>query len=148
MAYFIFTKAIIEGKAIDVYGSGEMKRDFTYIDDVTEGVVRVLERTPEPDPEWDSAAPDAATSYAPYRLYNIGNNSAVDLMEFIGTLEDCLGMKARLNLMPMQPGDVRATYADVKDLRKDVSYNPSTPLGEGLREFVDWYQKYYGGEPK
>ena len=144
MAYFIFTKAILEGRTIDVYNNGKMKRDFTYIDDVVEGVVKVVGRIPEPTPGWDSDEPDPATSFAPYRLYNIGNSNAVELMDFIRTIEGCLGVKARLNLMPMQPGDVPATYADVEDLARDVSFRPDTPIEEGIRRFVDWYREYYG----
>lgn len=143
MALFLFTKAIMEGKAIDVFNYGKMKRDFTYIDDITEGVVRVMDRAPEPDPRWSGDEPDSATSYAPYRLYNIGNNNPVELMHFIEALEDCLGKKAEKNLMPIQPGDVPETYADVDDLIRDVGFKPSTPIKEGIKKFVAWYGEYY-----
>jgi UDP-glucuronate 4-epimerase len=144
MAYFLFTKAISEGRPIDVFNHGRMKRDFTYIDDIIETVVRVIDRTPAPDPLWDPARPDSATSYAPYRLYNIGNNNPVELLTFIEVIEDCLGRKAVKNFLPMQPGDVPATYADVDDLMRDVGFRPSTPLEEGLKKFVEWYKGYYG----
>lgn len=144
MAYFLFTKAILEGKPIDVFNYGRMRRDFTYIDDIIEGVVRVIDKMPEPDPAWDGANPDPATSYAPYRLYNIGNNNPVELMEFIEVLEESLGKKAVKNMMPIQPGDVPATCADLDDLTKAVGFKPSTPLKEGIGRFVDWYMGYYG----
>lgn len=143
MALFLFTKAILEGKPIDVFNYGKMQRDFTYIDDITEGVVRVMERIPEPDPRWSGDDPDSATSYAPYKLYNIGNNNPVELMYFIEVLEDCLGKKAEKNLLPMQAGDVPATYADVDDLIRDVGFKPSTSIEEGIRRFVEWYREYY-----
>lgn len=143
MAYFLFTKAIVEGRPIDVFNYGKMKRDFTYIDDIIEGMIRVMEKIPEPNPQWNSEAPDPATSYAPYRLYNIGNNNPVELMRFIEIIEECLGKKAIKNLLPIQPGDVPATYADVDDLMKDVDFKPSTPIEEGIRQFVDWYKWYY-----
>ncbi len=145
MAYFLFTKAILEGRPIDVFNFGKMQRDFTYIDDIVEGVVRVMDRIPAPDPGWSGAAPDAATSYAPYRIYNIGNNRPVELMQFIGVLEDCLGRKAEKNLLPIQPGDVPVTYADIDDLVRDTGFKPSTTIEEGLRKFVEWYRDYYGG---
>lgn len=145
MAYFKFTQAILAGKPIDVYNFGDLKRDFTYIDDIVEGVVRALGHIPQPNPDWDRANPDPATSYAPYRVYNIGNNSPVPLMEFIGVLEAKLGVKAQLNMLPMQPGDVYETYADVSSLAKDVGFSPSTPIDVGLERFVDWYRSYYGG---
>lgn len=144
MALFIFTKAIIEGRTIDVFNHGKMKRDFTYIDDIIEGVVRTSDKIPEPDSHWNGNNPDSATSYAPYKLYNIGNNSPVELMEFIKVLEDCLGKKAKKNLMPIQLGDVPATYADVDDLTKDVGFKPATPIEKGIKMFVDWYRGYYG----
>ncbi len=143
MACFLFTKAIIEGRPIDVFNHGKMKRDFTYIDDIIEAVVRVIDRIPVPDPSWSGDAPDSATSYAPYRLYNIGNNQPVELLRFIGVLEDCLGRKAVKNMLPMQAGDVPATYADVDDLIRDVGFKPSTSIEEGLRKFVEWYREYY-----
>lgn len=143
MAYFLFTKAIVEGKPIDVYNYGIMQRDFTYIDDIIEGVVRVIGRTPEPDTHWNGDQPDPSSSYAPYRLYNIGNNNPVELLTFIRTLEDCLGKKAEMKMLPMQPGDVAATYADIDDLVRDVGFKPSTSLETGLRIFTDWYREYY-----
>ncbi len=144
MASFLFTKAILEGKPIDVFNYGKMKRDFTYIDDIIEGVVRTIGKIPEPDFQWNGNNPDSATSYAPYKLYNIGNNNPVGLMEFIKVLEDCLGKEAKKNLLPMQLGDVPATYADVDDLTKAVGFKPSTPIEKGIKLFVDWYRGYYG----
>jgi UDP-glucuronate 4-epimerase len=143
MAYFLFTRAILEGRPIDVFNYGKMLRDFTYIDDIIEGVARVMDKVPGPDPGWNGDAPDSATSYAPYRLYNIGNNNPVELMHFIGILEDCLGRKAQKNLLPMQPGDVPATCADVDDLIRDAGFKPSTSLEEGVGRFVEWYKSYY-----
>lgn len=143
MALYLFTKAILEGKPINVFNEGRMRRDFTYIDDIVEGVVRVTERTPQPNPEWRGEAPDPSTSPAPYRIYNIGNNNAVELGRFIEILEDCLGRKAVRNLMPMQPGDVEATYADVDDLIRDTGFKPHTPLEQGIGEFVRWFRDYY-----
>ena len=144
MAYFLFTRAILEGRTIDVFNYGKMQRDFTYIDDIVEGVIRVVGHMPVPDPLWRGDAPDSATSFAPYRLYNIGNNSPVELIRFIEVLEECLGKKAKKNLMPMQPGDVTATFADVDDLIKDIGFRPATTIEDGLRRFVDWYNGYYG----
>ena len=144
MALFLFTRAILENKPIDVFNHGKMKRDFTYIDDIVEGVVRLIDKVPEPDSGWNGDDPDSATSYAPYRLYNIGNNNPVELMKFIEVLEDCLGRKAKKNLLPIQPGDVPATYADVDDLIKDVGFKPSTTIEEGIKKFVEWYREYYG----
>lgn len=143
MAYFLFTKAISEGRPIDVFNHGKMLRDFTYIGDIIAAVVRVIERIPAPDPSWSGDRPDSATSYAPYRLYNIGNNDPVELLRFIEIIEDCVGKKAVKNFLPMQPGDVPATYADVEDLMRDAGFKPSTPLEEGLRKFVEWYNLYY-----
>jgi len=143
MALFLFTKAILEGKPIDVFNYGKMQRDFTYIDDIIEGVVRIMAKIPEPDPKWNGDRPDAATSFAPCRLYNIGNNHPVELMHFIEALENCLGEKAEKNLLPIQPGDVPATYADVDDLMKVVGFKPDTPIEIGIKRFVDWYRKYY-----
>jgi UDP-glucuronate 4-epimerase len=139
MAYFSFTRAILAGKPIDVYNHGNMERDFTYIDDIVEGVVRVLNRPPQPDPGWDAARPDPGSSSAPYRIYNIGNNRPVGLLRFIEVLEEKLGRKAVKNLLPMQPGDVAVTCADVEDLMRDVGFRPATPIEEGLGRFVDWY---------
>jgi UDP-glucuronate 4-epimerase len=144
MAYFIFTRAILEGQQIDVYNYGKMKRDFTYIDDVVEGMVRVMERRPAPSKDWSGDSPDSATSYAPYRLYNIGNNSPVELIRFISVIEECAGKTALKNLLPIQPGDVPATFADVDDLIKDTGFRPSTTIEAGLKKFVDWYRNYYG----
>ncbi|MEG6505217.1 NAD-dependent epimerase [Nitratidesulfovibrio sp. 1201_IL3209] len=143
MALYLFTKAILEGRPINVFNEGRMRRDFTYIDDIVEGVVRVTERTPQPNPEWRGDAPDPSTSPAPYRIYNIGNNNAVELGRFIEILEDTLGRKAVRNLMPMQPGDVEATYADVDDLIRDTGFKPHTPLEQGISEFVRWFRDYY-----
>jgi len=143
MALFLFTRAIIEGKPIDVFNHGKMRRDFTYIDDIVEGLIRVLDKSPEPNLDWNGENPDPGTSYAPYRIYNIGNNNPVELMRFIEVLEDCLGKKAKKNLMPLQPGDVPATYADVDDLMRDVGFKPETSVEDGIKCFVDWYRAYY-----
>jgi UDP-glucuronate 4-epimerase len=144
MALFLFTRAILEDKPIEVFNCGKMQRDFTYINDIIEGMVRVMEKIPAPDPLWNGINPDSATSYAPYKLYNIGNNNPVELLTFIEILESCLGRKAQKNLLPMQPGDVPATYADVDNLIRDVGFKPSTPLEEGIGKFVEWYETYYG----
>ena len=143
MAYFKFTQNILAGKPIDVFNNGNHQRDFTYIDDIVEGVVRVLDKIPEPNPEWSGDAPDSASSTAPYRLYNIGNNNPVELMHYIEVLEDCLGKKAVKNMLPMQPGDVQATYADVSELVKAIDYKPAMSVEEGMSRFVDWYMEYY-----
>lgn len=145
MAYFSFTKAILEGRSIDVFNHGRMQRDFTYIDDIVEGIVRVLGQPPRPDPAWNPVCPDPATSNAPYRLYNIGNNRPVELRRFIEILEQCLGKKAHKNMLPLQPGEVLVTYADVDDLMQDVGFRPCTPIEEGLQRFVEWYREYYQG---
>jgi UDP-glucuronate 4-epimerase len=126
-----------------VFNNGKMQRDFTYIDDIVEGVVRVMDRIPEANPDWSGDQPDSATSYAPYRLYNIGNNNPVELMLFIETLEAALGKKAQKNMLPMQPGDVPATYADIDDLVRDAGFKPSTTVEEGIARFVEWYKQYY-----
>jgi UDP-glucuronate 4-epimerase len=144
MALFKFTRAILAGEAIDVFNYGHHRRDFTYIDDIVEGVVRVLDRIPEPDPHWSGDDPDSATSTAPYRLYNIGNNLPVALMQYIEHLERCLDRTARKNLLPLQPGDVPDTYADVEDLVRDIGYQPTTPVAVGVERFVEWYRTYYG----
>jgi UDP-glucuronate 4-epimerase len=144
MALFKFTRAILAGEAIDVFNYGRHRRDFTYIDDIVEGVIRVLDQVPEPDPHWSGERPDSATSNAPYRLYNIGNNHPVELMQYIELLEQCLGRQARKNLLPLQPGDVPDTYADVQDLVRDTGYQPSTPVAVGVERFVEWYRAYYG----
>ena len=143
MALFLFTKAILEGKPIDVYNEGRMKRDFTYVDDIVEGVVRVMARPAAPNPEWRGDRPDSATSLAPYRLYNIGNHSPVELVRFIEIIEDCLGKRAIKRLLPLQAGDVPMSFADVADLTRDVSFVPNTPIEAGVRRFIDWYRHYY-----
>lgn len=143
MAVFKFTRAILEGRSIDVYNHGKMQRDFTYIDDVVEGVVRVLDDVARPNPAWSGGLPDPASSRAPYRLYNIGNHKPVELMRLIEVLEKCLGRKAEKNLLPMQPGDVPATCADVDDLMQNVGFRPDTPIEEGVARFVHWYRSYY-----
>lgn len=143
MALFLFTKAILAGKPIDVFNYGKMQRDFTYIDDIVEGVVRVLDQPAQPDPTWSGEAPNPGISSAPYRLYNIGNHQPVELLRFIEVLEDALGKKAEKNFLPLQPGDVPATYADVDDLVKDVDFKPNTPIEVGIRRFVEWYRSFY-----
>lgn len=143
MALFLFTKAILEGKPINVFNHGKMRRDFTYIDDIVEGVARVTERTAQPNTEWSGARPDPSSSSAPYRLYNIGNNNVEELTRYIAVLEDCLGKKAVKNFMPLQPGDVPATYADVDDLVQDVDFKPNTRIEEGIAKFVEWFREYH-----
>lgn len=143
MALFLFTKAVLEGRPIDVFNNGQMKRDFTYVDDIVTGVVGAVKRIAQPNPAYDKNHADPATSHAPYQLYNIGNQAPVDLMEFIAAIEECLGKKAEKNYMPMQAGDVPATYADVDDLVRDVGFKPSTPIREGVKKFVSWYRDYY-----
>jgi len=143
MALFLFTKAILAGKPIDVFNYGKMQRDFTYIDDIVEGVVRVLDKPAKPDPTWSGETPNPGTSSAPYRLYNIGNHQPVELLRFIEILEGVLGKKAEKNFLPLQPGDVPATYADVDDLIKDVDFKPNTPIEVGIRRFVEWYRSFY-----
>ncbi len=143
MALFLFTEAILAGKPINVFNNGKMRRDFTYVDDIVEGVIRVSDNIPTGNPDWSSANPDPATSAAPYRVYNIGNNQPVELMHLIEVLEDSLGKKAEKNFMEMQPGDVPATYADVDDLIRDVGFKPSTSIEDGVAKFVDWYQSYH-----
>jgi UDP-glucuronate 4-epimerase len=143
MALFKFTKNILAGKPIDVFNNGQHKRDFTYIDDIVEGVTRTLDKVPAPDPDWHGDAPDSATSYAPYRLYNIGNNRPVELMRFIEVLEQYLGRRAEKNMLPLQQGDVPATYADIDDLSRDVGFRPDTPIESGIANFVAWYRDYY-----
>lgn len=143
MALYLFTKAICEGKPINVFNHGKMRRDFTYIDDIVEGVFRVVHRIPEPNPLWDGNNPDPCTSPAPYKLYNIGNNNTVELERFITVLEETLGRKAVRNYMDLQPGDVPATYANVDDLIRDVGFKPSTTIEDGISRFIDWYKDYY-----
>jgi UDP-glucuronate 4-epimerase len=144
MALFKFTKGIVEGQPIPVFNKGNMVRDFTYIDDIVEGVIRAIDNVAKPDPMWNGDKPNCATSYAPYRIYNIGNNQPVELMKYITTLENCLGKKAELNLLPMQDGDVPATYADTDALAADVGFKPATSIESGIARFVDWYKEYYG----
>jgi UDP-glucuronate 4-epimerase len=143
MSPILFAQKMLAGQPIDVFNGGHHKRDFTYIDDIAEGVVRAMERVATPDPAWDSAAPDPASSRAPYRVYNIGNQSPVELLRFIGLLEEHLGVKAQMNFLPLQPGDVPDTLADCSDLEREVGYRPSTPIDEGVRRFVAWYRGYY-----
>ncbi len=143
MALFIFTRKILNDEPIDVFNHGHHERDFTYIDDIVEGVIRTLDHTATSNPDWSGKNPDSGTSNAPYRLYNIGSNNPVKLLRFIEVLEDCLGKKAEKNFLPMQPGDVPATYADVKDLIDDVGYRPETAVETGIRNFVDWYRDFY-----
>ena len=144
MALFMFTRNILEGKPIDVFNFGNHRRDFTYVDDIVEGVIRTLDKTAEPNEAWDSGKPDPGTSRAPYRLYNIGNQQPVELMRYIEVIEECVGRKAEMNMLPLQPGDVPDTWADTEDLAQDVGYRPSTPVEAGVRKFVDWYLDYYG----
>jgi len=143
MALFMFTRNIIEGKPIDVFNYGNHRRDFTYVDDIVEGVIRTMDHTATPNENWDSADPDPGTSKAPYRIYNIGNQQPIELMRYIEVIEECLGKKAEKNLLPLQDGDVPDTYADAEDLRIDVGYKPDTTIEVGIRNFIDWYLDYY-----
>ena len=143
MALFLFTKNILAGKPIDVFNYGNHRRDFTYVDDIAQGVVRAMDRPAQPNPNWNSDAPDPGTSKAPYRLYNIGNNQPVELMRYIECIEKSLGKQAQKNLLPLQAGDVPDTFADVEDLVQDVGYKPATPVEEGVRRFIEWYVGYY-----
>ena len=143
MALFLFTKAILEDRPIDVFNNGNMERDFTYIDDIVEGVVRVIDHVATPNSAWSGDNPDSATSYCPWRVYNIGNNNKEKLMRYIEVLEECLGKKAQKNFLPMQPGDVPATYADVTDLVETVGFQPATSIESGVCRFVEWYRQYY-----
>jgi UDP-glucuronate 4-epimerase len=143
MALFLFTKAMLNNEPINVFNHGDMQRDFTYIDDIVEGVIRVMNRIPQADPDWSSDRPDPSSSCVPYRLYNIGNNQPVALMDFIRAIETALGKKAVIEYLPLQPGDVPATFADVSDLISDTGFKPSTPVPEGIQKFVDWYLAYY-----
>ncbi len=143
MALYLFTEAILAGRPIRVFNYGKMRRDFTYIDDIVEGVVRVLDRVPQPNPNWSGDAPDPATSKAPYALYNIGNNKPVELMRLIEILEEQLGRKAEKNFLPLQPGDVPETFADIDDLVRDVGFRPDTPIEVGVERFVRWYREYH-----
>ena len=144
MALFLFARNILEGKPIDVFNNGHHKRDFTFVEDIAEGVVRALERIPQPDPNWKSSAPDPSSSSAPFRIYNIGNNQPVPLMHYIEVLESCLGRKAQKNFLPLQLGDVPDTFADIDDLVRDVGYRPATTVEVGVKRFVDWFCEYYG----
>jgi UDP-glucuronate 4-epimerase len=144
MALFLFTRAILEDKPIKVFNHGKMQRDFTYIDDIIEGVVMVMGRLPEANPKWSGDAPDPGTSSAPFKVYNIGNNNPVELIKFIEVIEDVLGKKANMEFMDMQPGDVVATYADVDDLMEDVGFKPETPVEIGIKRFVQWFKDFYG----
>ena len=144
MALFMFTRNILEGKPIDVFNNGNHRRDFTYVEDIAEGVVRAAERIAQPDPGWDSNAPDPASSFAPFRIYNIGNNDPVELMRYIEVIEECLGRKAQKNFLPMQLGDVPDTFADIEDLVQEVGYRPATSVEVGVRKFVEWFCEYYG----
>jgi len=146
MALFLFTRAILRGEPIKVFNYGKMRRDFTFIDDIIEGVVRVMGTAPQPDPTWTGDAPDPGTSAAPYRIYNIGNNQPVELMEFIRVLEECLGREAQKEFLPIQPGDVPATCADIDDLARDFGFRPATSIHDGIRKFVTWYRDYYGND--
>jgi len=143
MALFKFTKNIIEGKPIDVYNNGDMMRDFTYVDDIVEAISRLVEKKAEPNGEWSGKNPDPSSSYAPYKVYNIGNNSPVNLMDFIEAIEEKIGKKAIKNYMPLQAGDVPATYANVEDLYRDIDFRPETSIKDGVGKFVDWYIDYY-----
>jgi UDP-glucuronate 4-epimerase len=144
MALFLFTQAILENKPIQVFNHGKMRRDFTYIDDIIEGVVRVMGRLPAPNPNWSGNKPDPGTSYVPYKIYNIGNNNPVELNTFIETIENALGRQAKKKFLDLQPGDVVATYADVDDLMQDVGFKPQTPIETGIKRFVSWFKEYYG----
>lgn len=143
MALFLFTKAILEGKKIDVYNNGKMKRDFTYVGDIVEAISRLIPHVPKPDPEWSGLKPDPASSFAPYRVYNIGNNEPIELLKFIEVIEEKLGKKAIKNFMPLQDGDVPETYADVDDLMREVDFKPATRIEVGVGKFIDWYREYY-----
>ena len=143
MALFLFSRAILEGKPIDVFNNGLMQRDFTYVDDIVEGVFRVMDKIPTADNTWSGDTPDSASSFAPYKIYNIGNNKPVELLRFIEVLEECLGSKAVKNMLPLQPGDVLATYADIEDLAQAVGFRPETPIETGIARFVQWYRSYY-----
>jgi UDP-glucuronate 4-epimerase len=143
MALFLFTKKILSGESVDVFNHGRHTRSFTFVRDVVEGVVRVLDNVPQPDNNWSSDAPDPASSRAPYRVYNIGSDKRTELMRYIELVEQNLGKKAILNLLPLQPGDVPDTCADIRDLQRDVGYSPTTPVEEGIRDFIAWYRRYY-----
>lgn len=143
MALFLFTKAILEGRPIDIFNNGEMKRDFTYVDDIVEGIIRVIDSAPAGDKSWNGHTPDASSSISPYKIYNIGNSNPVRLMSFIEAIEEELGKKAQKNLLPMQPGDVPSTWADVTDLSENLKYKPNTSVQTGIKNFITWYRIYY-----
>ena len=143
MALFIFTKAILEGKPIEVYNHGKMRRDFTYVDDIVEGVIRTLDHPATPNQSWSGDRPDPGTSSAPARIYNIGNHRPVELLRFIEVLEQAIGKQAKKKLLPIQPGDVPATYADIEDLSRDVGFTPATPIEVGIPRFIEWYREFY-----
>jgi UDP-glucuronate 4-epimerase len=143
MALFLFTRAILQGKPIKVFNHGKMQRDFTYIDDIIEGVVRIIDIPPKPNPAWSGDSPDPGTSYVSYKIYNIGNNNPVELMKFIEIIENALGQKAKMEFLDLQPGDVPATYADIDDLIRDSGFKPQTPLETGIARFIEWYKEYY-----
>jgi UDP-glucuronate 4-epimerase len=144
MAYFSFTRAILEGRPIDIFNHGKMMRDFTYIDDIVEGIIRAADHAARPAENWNSDKPDPGASFVPWRIYNIGNNQPVELLHFVETLEHCLDRKAVKNLLPIQIGDVPATFADVDDLMTNTGFKPSTPIEVGISRFVEWYRRYYG----
>jgi UDP-glucuronate 4-epimerase len=148
MALFLFTKAILNGEPIKVFNNGNMMRDFTYIDDIVESIYRLIQKKPEPNPNWDGKNPDPGTSYAPYRVYNIGNSNPVNLMDFITAIEEKLGIEAKKEFLPLQAGDVPATYADVEDLYNEINFRPQTSIKEGVSKFIDWYLDYYGVKVK
>jgi UDP-glucuronate 4-epimerase len=143
MALFMFTQKILAGEPIDLFNHGKHTRSFTYISDITEGVIRVLDKVPEANGGWSGRSPDPATSFAPFRIYNIGSDRRTELMRYVELIEENLGRKAKLNFLPLQPGDVPDTWADIEDLARDVGYSPSTPVEEGVREFISWYRRYY-----
>jgi UDP-glucuronate 4-epimerase len=143
MALFIFTKSILEGKPIDVYNGGKMKRDFTYVDDIVEAIIRLIPKAPKPNNQWDAFNPDPSTSYAPYKVFNIGNNHPIDLLKFINIIEEKLQRKAIMNFLPMQDGDVPQSFADIEDIMKDTGFRPSTPIETGIGNFIDWYKDFY-----
>ena len=146
MAYFLFTKAILKGEPIKVFNEGKMKRDFTYIDDIVEGIVRLIPKAPIANPNWDRSKPIPSSSFAPYRIFNIGNNQPVELLTFIQVLEKALGKEAKKEFLPMQDGDVEATFADVDELMREVDFKPATSIETGLTKFVEWYKQYYKNE--
>jgi UDP-glucuronate 4-epimerase len=143
MAMWLFAKAIIAGEPIKLFNCGDMRRDFTYVDDIVESIGRLIERAPASDPTWSGEAPDPGSSSAPWRVYNIGNNNPVELLEVVRLIEESIGVKAKRELLPMQPGDVPATYADIDDLMREVDFRPATPVGEGIKRFIAWFRDYH-----